>query len=369
MPLNDGSVRMVCRLRTALGALESTRAFGFDARGRPLPGWPVDVDGGYVTGRLSGDTLHLLVTVPIDPQSGGGDATTAYVLVSIDAGGATAPGRTAAVAAEGNELWGIGPDGVAYGVLPGVASVDMKGASRITRITAEGRGAGIPVDGVASALAFDPAGGFVLLSAYPRDRNSRVIRMTRPALDVSARSAPLPFAAADPQSGDTGGCTSTVPAPPQIGADDTILLYSDVDDRVLALDSSLKPAVGWPFELPAALVHPRPGPESEHEAGYCPGPLAPQVGPDGTVYLALETHTSSLGGSLVGIGSDGRVRAGWPVQLTQASAEFWSLVVGANGTVYTVAYEPSAGGRSTATLLAIAPDSTILYRTTIVAPG
>ena len=122
-------------------------------------------------------------------------------------------------------------------------------------------------------------------------------------------------------------------------------------------------------QSPVRRNSPPPGSESEHEAGYCPGPLPPAVGPDGTVYLSLEADNSSVGGSLVAVGPNGRVRAGWPVGLKRAGAEFWKVEVGPDGTVYALAYEPGAGGTSTATLLAIAPDSAILYRTTIIAPG
>jgi hypothetical protein len=148
-----------------------------------------------------------------------------------------------------------------------------------------------------------------------------------------------------------------------------IVVYSEVDDAVFSVGRDLRTTSGWPFTPLDPLVIPRPGPESEHEAGYCPGPLPPAVGPDGTVYLSLEAHSSSVGGSLVAVGPNGRVRAGWPVGLKRAGAEFWNVKVGPGGTVYALAYEPEAGGRSTATLLAIAPDSSILYRTTIIAPG
>jgi hypothetical protein len=147
-----------------------------------------------------------------------------------------------------------------------------------------------------------------------------------------------------------------------------IIVYSDVDDRVFSVERHLEVTSGWPFIPADPLVIPRPGPESEHEAGYCPGPLPPVVGPDGTVYLSLEAHSSSVGGSLLAVGPNGRVRAGWPVGLKRAGAEFWTVDVGSEGTVYALAYEPEAGDTSTATLLAIAPDSTILYRTTIIAP-
>jgi hypothetical protein len=62
------------------------------------------------------------------------------------------------------------------------------------------------------------------------------------------------------------------------------------------------------------------------------------------------------------------VRPGWPVVLTRPGAEFWSVVVGADGTAYALAIEPEAGSASWATVLAIAPDSTVLWTTTIIDP-
>lgn len=68
------------------------------------------------------------------------------------------------------------------------------------------------------------------------------------------------------------------------------------------------------------------------------------------------------------VGPDGRVRPGWPVELTRPGAEFWSVVVGSDRTVYALAVEPEAGDTSSASILAIAPDSTVRSTTTIIEP-
>ena len=58
-----------------------------------------------------------------------------------------------------------------------------------------------------------------------------------------------------------------------------------------------------------------------------------------------------------------------PVEATAApGAEFASVVVGSDGTAYALAIEPETGGKFSASILAIAPDSTVLYTTTIVEP-
>ena len=107
---------------------------------------------------------------------------------------------------------------------------------------------------------------------------------------------------------------------------------------------------------------------TEHEAGYCPKPAIPAVGPDETLVLPLEARTSKIGGSLVAVGMEGQVNPGWPVELKRPGAEFWAVAVGPDGTTYALAIEPEAGGKSSASVLAIAPDSTVLWTTTIIDP-
>ena len=52
----------------------------------------------------------------------------------------------------------------------------------------------------------------------------------------------------------------------------------------------------------------------------------------------------------------------------EAGAAFRSVVVAGDGTAYAVGVEPEAGGGFSATILAIASDSTVLWTTTIVEP-
>jgi hypothetical protein len=361
MPVADGSVRMLCTLQNTTGGQDSGRAFAFDDSGRALPGWPVEIDDPVVTGRLIGDSLRVLANVAIDTEDE--ESPAEWFLLSIDAAGVTTNG-VVMPKSECCPMVAIGPDGAAYAVTPGFPSATR---SQITAFDMDGVLPRFPtaVVGVASGVSFDADGNIWVLSAHPADRTSRVLMV------FDTGSVPLPFAAADPATDQTGGCESTAVLSPLMPSDRNGLIveYSDVDETIFAVNRNLDTAKGWPFTLPDPLVHPRPGAEFEHEAGYCPGPLAPIVGPDGTVYLALQAHRSSRGGSLVAVGPDGRVRAGWPVGLKRAGAEFWSIAVGPDKTVYAIAYEPAAGGTSTATVLAIAPDSTIVYRTTIIAPA
>ena len=158
------------------------------------------------------------------------------------------------------------------------------------------------------------------------------------------------------------------PQAPVVAHDGTTFVYSELNSAIYALDPSLSPIRDWPFEPEAPRAVARPGLESEHEAGYCPASVVPVVGPDRTLYLALEARDTTIGGHLLAVGMDSQVRPGWPVDLLRPGSEFWSVVVGPDGTVYALAIEPESGGSSSATILAIAPDSTVRYRTTIVEP-
>jgi hypothetical protein len=70
----------------------------------------------------------------------------------------------------------------------------------------------------------------------------------------------------------------------------------------------------------------------------------------------------------VAVGRDGAVVPGWPVGLRRAASGFWSVVVGPDGTVFALAVEPETGGKSSATILGIAPDSTVRWHTTVIEP-
>ena len=85
------------------------------------------------------------------------------------------------------------------------------------------------------------------------------------------------------------------------------------------------------------------------------------------MYLLNAADSPSTGGSVVAIGADGVVRDGWPVGLRRAGAAFSSVVVAPYGLAWALAIEPETKG-SSATVLAIAEDSTVLWTTTIVEP-
>jgi hypothetical protein len=378
LAVEDGSVRVLCGLDNPHGAPHApTQAFAFDSTGRSLAGWPMDIkpspsaEGSdwNASGRVIGDELRLFTGV-VDTATENSIFAATLATVAGDgvltAGTQVPMGSSCCV-----HLFGIGPDGIGYDVAPGTASYDGPDEpSLISALDASGLRAGWPVsiDGVASGPAFGPGGRIVLSVGSTPRQSTRILVFDRDGKAASARSAELPMATVDKNTGDTGGCSVGMPEAPVVALDGTIFVYSEIDSAIQALDPSLGTMTGWPFEPATSLVRARPGLESEHEAGYCPASVVPAVGPDGTLYLSVEARALSVGGSIIAVGKDGRVRAGWPVELKRAGAEFWSVVVGSDGTVYALAVEPEAGASSSASILAIAPDSTVLSTTTIVEP-
>ena len=95
----------------------------------------------------------------------------------------------------------------------------------------------------------------------------------------------------------------------------------------------------------------------------------PVVGPDTTLYLRLAARDETVGGSIVAVDPAGQVRRGWPVELARPGAEFWSIVLGWDGTAYALAIEPESDSGSSATILAIAADGTVRHRSTLIEPA
>ncbi|MFL5675334.1 MAG: hypothetical protein ACJ779_10030 [Chloroflexota bacterium] len=357
MPVPDGTVRIVCGMK----------AFSFGADGRLMDGWPVDLHEGTTSG-LAGDEL-----VNVDER----------YLTDEDSGTVSHDAIVTAIAADGTALssppiglfdrccdreWAIGPDGIAYGV-----GRPTEGSNRTT-VTALGTSGvvsewNVDVAGSGSLPAFGPNEELILAFGSDARHSTRVAEISQSGEAIT--SAAVALRSVDLNSeGNTGDCSGSIGLPPAplVSGDGTTILYSDLDTAMYRLDRSLAAARGWPFEPGVSPVTPTPGLETEHEAGYCPIPLAPVVGPDGTLVVALEAANPKVGGSLVAVGADGRVRAGWPVGLKRPGSAFWAMAAGPDGTTYALAIEPESGGKSSGTVLAIAPHSTVLWSTTIVEP-
>lgn len=362
VPVEDGSLRVVCSPDDLNQELNSgMRAFAFDVNGRALKGWPVDLDGRF-TGRAIGNDLTLFGRQSGDvcdgPTCGEGWIATVAPDGTLRSG---VPVPLANTCCGGG--WAVGPDGVAYGV-DTVSGWDDGSAevSRITAVDLAGLRPGWPVrmDGIASGPAFGPGGRIVVTVGSFARETSRVLVFSRGGKVVSPVVARLPIATA--QSGVD--CAPGDPEPPVVAGDGTIFVFSEIDSRVFALDPSLAVLHGWPYRPGTPLEH--PGWNDPRYDLPCPAIARPAVGPDTILYLPLHTRGASVGGSIVALSQGGRLRAGWPVELQRSGAEVWSVVVSADGTTFTLAMEPEPGGGSSATILAIAPDSTVRYRTTII---
>jgi hypothetical protein len=364
-PIDDGSVRIVCDAKDLpppeSGEAEQ-RAFAFDAEGQPMKGWPVRLKAPTAIGM--GDDLTVLTEHRVEDSEG--NPISHDVVVSNIAGDGTVRDGTP-VALDLNrygDQWAIGRDGVAVGV--GDVDDDAE-IGVITAVDSSGVRAGWPAatKGYGSAPAFGRAGQIAVTLGSAKTHTSRVSVFDQDG--KAASSAVLSFPTAE-RTGDTGGCTASLPYSPVVAENGAIFAYGELDHRIYGLGPSLAVLKGWPFEPTTPLAVPRPGLESEHEAGYCPAPAVPAAGSDGTLFLALRPRTAKIGGSLVAVGKTGQVRPGWPVELKRPGSEFWAVTVGSDGTAYALAVEPEAGGKSSESILAISPDSTVRYTTTIIDP-
>jgi hypothetical protein len=359
--VGDGSVRVICTMENPDGNMfDPIAAFAFDANGRLRLGWPVAIPAFFATGRVINDDLALLTIVPLGDLIEEGQPTSEVGLVTIGAYGAVSSGTRVPVDWRCCRDWAVSPDGIAYGT----DSID--GSSSMVAVDATGIRAGWPItfDDAISRASFRVDGRAAVVLASLVRNESRVVVLDRDAKVTMTAAIPMQTAV---YSQDTGGCAVTAPQAPVVAEDGSIIVYSELAIDFYAVDASPAIMPGWPFPSLVGLDTARPGLESEHEAGYCPAPVPPAVAPDSTLYLARTEPTASVGGNLVAVGRDGRILAGWPVELKRPGSEFWSVVVGPFGT-YALPIEPESGGKSSATILALAADSSVTWSTTIIDP-
>ena len=372
LPVEDGSVRVVCTLENPQGNMYNPiSAFAFTSTGQQLPGWPIQLRGTAYTGRVVGDALTLTETIPLGDVIPEGQPSHTVGLVTVAADGSVRRGvAIPAVPAWPGDRWAIGPDGVAYGVQGSVASQKV---SEITAIDLTGVRAGWPIsiEGIASAPTFGPDGRIVLAVAAPVQYGTRgttqVFIIGRAGKAIAARSSDLAVMTGllPPTSDGAFECGVPLPRPPLIAPDRSVFVFSEFEGAIYGVDASLDVMSGWPIE--AGQLE-RPNPWIGQDGITCPALALPTLGPDGTLYMPVQARSSSVGGRLLAVGPDGRTRTGWPVELRRAGSEFWSVVVGPDGISYALAIEPEANGGSSATILAITPDSTVIYSRTIFDP-
>jgi putative zinc finger protein len=365
LPVEDGSLRVVCSADDLVSELgnPNVRAFALDARGRPLAGWPVELPCCF-TGRMIGDELTLYTRHP-----GGGD---------YEPGQQAGQSWVVAVAADGTvrngaavpfildcclDTWSIGPNGIAYGT----DHYPSTGAA-ITGLAAVGLG-GIPegyplqIEGNASKPAFDAAGRIYLTLGSPDAVPARTLVFDPDSRALEVDSGDMNIAA----TSEWRGAGADIPGAPIVGADGTTFVIGESGGTVvMGLDPTGRVMAGWPYQSDLGLAG----------TGFCPPQdtgcggfrAAPAVGSGNVLYILQEAATPAAGGRIVAIGPDGRVVDGWPVQLRRPGSEFWSIVAGPDGRVYVLAIEPEPNGAHSATILAIAPDSTRKFNVTVVEP-
>ncbi len=386
LPAEDGSVRVVCTLEDADGVgTGRTGAFAFDPAGASMPGWPMILGDhgaeGYFAGRVMGDALALYVWATLKSAATGEPDGTGWIM-AVAADGVVRSGTSRPILDCCDGDWAIGPDGVAYGVIRRYDDHPFAPAwsSELRAMSFDGVPDGFPkhhdssaaerimIDGIASRPAFDTSGTIRMVVAREAGGPARVAAY-RPNGSVAVDTEiELGFVATDVCTGIEGTCET--PAPPLVGADGTTVVVGAyfTSTAATAVDRGYYGILtGWPYASDAGHQAAGTCRGSDVCEGY--GLALPALGPGNVLYLVHRASDPAVGGgSIVAVGVDGGVVAGWPVALTTAGAAFWSVVVGADGTAYALAIEPEAGGGSSATIVAMAPDSTVRWTTTIIEP-
>ncbi len=375
LPVDDGSVRLVCAYalpESELGVFLATRAVAFDSNGRSLANWPVVPDLGFgATGRIVGSDLTIPTYPSTDVDACGTEFLPSGLIVTIAADGAVREGVRGPLVPEcdAGQSPSIGPDGTVYGVTyqpdphthsPGEVGTQLHASNNVGVVP----GWPVAIGGVTSWPDFDAAGRIYLIEGSPHAGSSRTIVLDQVGHIVPIGSPDLSMSAA-PGSYLPGG--DDTPAPPVVADDGTsFVLSDDGGTTVVGLDPTGQIMAGWPYRTRAGLQHTGSCAGGDTPCGA--GRSVPAIGPGNVLYLPLAARDSKTGGSIVAVGTDGRLISGWPVTLTRRGSEFWSVVAGTDGTVYALAIEPESGGRESATILAIDPDSTVRYHTTVVEP-
>ena len=371
LPVDDGSVRVVCDgtdLPRFDNDMSDVRAFAFMPDGRPLAGWPVRLRPG--TGELVGGELTILSIQPLTDTVEIGQISREARITTVGSDGTIRSGeRVPMVETCCWENWAIGPDVVGYGttVDPG-ERVESPKSSTLMAVSADGIPAGFPIsiDGMASKPAFDGAGRIHVTVVSRANGPARMLVFDADGDVADGGSGNLGVGASDLCIGIEGDCE--IPAAPLVGPDGTRFVIDARSDRtiVAGVGPTGRMLDGWPHRSDAGYQgtgYPPPG-----DIDWGPRLAAPAIGPGNVLFLLGGATDPRSGGSITSVGRDGRVRAGWPVGLKRPEAGFWSVVIGPDGTAFALAIEPEARDTSSASIIAIAPDSTVLYTATIIDP-
>lgn len=357
-PAPDGSIRVVCSIFDPV-----SRAYGFTPDGRSIAGWPVELprSESFTAPRVVGGDLYVLTSDPND--------NVGLRLVAVAPDGTTRTGtryeRPAPCCQDSRAQ--LGPGGTGYLLaFPNEPPDEATGDTEITAFDLGGvrKGWLARVKGWSSDLVFGPDGRIYVTEGQEGRRPSRILVFDHDgrALPIGSDALPVEATSVYQGAGPLGG-----PPPPVVAEDGTTFLVSEEGGTtVYGLDASGDVIAGWPYRDTVGLQW-SPFPPLG-DTGGSRRRFDPAVGPGDVLYLLHPPRAATLGGTIVAIRPDGRVRPGWPVVLKRPGAQFRAVVVGSDGTAYALAIEPETGDASSASILAIAPDSTVLYTTTIIEP-
>lgn len=357
LPVADASVRVVCDAwSTDDPGEELRRVFAFDANGQSLPGWPVDIGDGF-TGRMIGEDLTTFERTTV----GDGDPRPElWRMLVVRADGTIQRGVDLPL--PGGCGFDVGPDGTGW--CTAQRDYDTSVKTDVAAFGLDGPRAGWPVtfDSNASSLAFDATGLAYMVVGAAAEKPNRTVVLDRDGLIPSAGSGDLAISPTTLAHPDLEGPL----AAPTVADDGTAFIVGTEGGRttVTGISPAGQPLVGWPYRSTLGMQR---WPCEEGETPCGSRLAARAIGSDNVLYLLHSAASRSTGGSIVAIRSDGRVRAGWPVGLRRAGSMFWSMAVNPSGGVWALAIEPEKAGYS-ATILAIAEDSTVRYSATIVQP-
>ncbi len=374
--VEDGSVRLVCTMMSGDDGLPAPiQAYAFDRAGRSLSGWPVvlaDHDAeAYVDARVIGDKVAVFAMAPFVAPDVQNEPRGRYFVMVIAVDGTVRNGFKYNPSETSLEQIAFGPDGRAYSVIS-VSDDDPFLPTWHAQLypwgydTAGFEPNTVMLQGIASRPAFDGSGRIWMVVATEPGGPARLEAYDQQGLEAIDGPFDLGFAALSRCIGAEGTCLE--PASPLVGSDGTSFVFGGDPTNIMAVavPTSGGTLPGWPYRSDRGYQAIDPCPAGA--ACDAVTLAAPALGPDNTLYLIQAAADDIEGGSLVAVGADGRVVDGWPVGLKRKGAAFWSVVVGADGTVYALAVEPEADRGSSATIVAMRPDSTVRYRTTVIDP-
>jgi hypothetical protein len=360
----DGTLRAICEAPPRGDGIDDPvlRVLGMDAAGRALPGWPVDVPGSVIeygspVAAMHGTDLTLVL------RQYSGDTTQEGV---VD------PAFVALIGATGRLQMGepIESECCSTGVVPGSGIGLMlnrdyvgDGSTEVTAFDLDGAIWEATFDAVLSNPSFDGAGNAYFSEWRQVSGKNRMLVVDGAGHVIRARDdvridVAFGYSGAGPE----------YPGAPVVAGDGSAYVVGNEGGSlsILALDASGRPKAGWPFEPGTGIA--QEGFCGQADTGCGTFDVRPQVGSDGTLYVAGRPGAIGGGGFLFAVQPDGSERSGWPVGLRRGGAEFWDMVAASDGGVWALAAEPEGTERYSSTLLSIAPDSTVRGKLTIVEP-